>query len=154
MRYNDWVYHLNEEEHKTIEAVNKKGERVWIKFIPINAKNQVTVAHILDRPDEVQWKVKCSHIEVINPITGQAISSPIAVAGSMSVQEGQTMISKEPSSEVYVFPLNPTTEKNVNEFEVVGHLKSGSTFSINTDAPTWIGYVSSNGKVSKINQGI
>lgn len=151
MEYNRWIYDLNSKKFITIEALDENNERVYIKFEPIKPTEPVIVANILDKPDEVQWTVKGSHIEVIDPTGQKSNYCPAAAAGSMSVDVGQTMLSKLPSSKVYVFPLNNTdSQKILSEIQVVGHLASGSTFSVNVDAPVWIGYVSTDGNVSKV----
>jgi hypothetical protein len=146
-----WLYELNNEKFITISALNEKGEKRWIKFWPINPSQLTTVAVILDKPDEVQWKVKESHLEEVNPVTYEKNYLPVSTAGSVSILTGVTEFSKNPDAKVFVFPLDPLDPKNkVSNVEVIGHLGTATTFSVKVDAPTWLGYVSTSGTVTKV----
>lgn len=148
MKYNTWIYDCNGEKYVVIEALNDKGERIWIKFEPANKNKAVTVANILDRPNEVRWNIKGSHLELIDANGEKSNYAPVAVAGSMSVDMGISTFSKLPEANVYMFPVDH--KKSINNFKVVNHLSPGSEFTIETDSPAWIGYVTTKGKIKKL----
>ncbi len=150
MDYNSWAYKLNGKEFMTIEAVNTKGERVWIKFVPVNPQEPINVANILDRPDEVKWSIKNSHIEEIGPDDSKRNYLPAVAAGSVCVTQGTTIFSKDPNTEVYIFPLDPLEpQRKLNECRVSGHANVGSTFTVSVDASTWLGYATNSGTIDK-----
>ena len=145
-------YVLNGLRHKTIEAKNKKGGRVWVKSEPADKPLQtIKVANILDKPQDVTWSIKCSHIEEIHPIFGKRNYSPAATAGSFCVPSGIFKALKEPKADVILFPLDSTNPgKPVNECEFIGNYGTGSAFIGSVDAPTWIAYATTAGTITSL----
>lgn len=143
-------YVLNGLRHKTIEAKNKNGERVWVKSGPADKTLQtIKAANILDNPQDVTWLIKCSHIEEIHPIFGKRNYSPAATAGSFCVPSGIFKALKEPKAEVILFPLDSMNPDNpANECKFIGNLDTGSAFMGSVDAPTWIAYATTAGTIT------
>jgi hypothetical protein len=143
-------YVLNGLKHKTIEAKNKNGERVWVKSEPADKTLQtIKAANILDNPQDVTWLIKCSHIEEIRPIFGKRNYSPAATAGSFCVPSGVFKALKEPKAEVILFPLDSINPDNpVNVCKFIGNLDTGSAFMGSVDAPTWIAYATTAGTIT------
>jgi hypothetical protein len=143
-------YVLNGLRHKTIEAKNKNGERVWVKSEPADKPLQtIKVANILDKPQDVTWSIKCSHIEEIHPIFGKRNYSPAATAGSFCVHSGIFKALKEPKADVILFPLDSMNLGNpVNECKFIGNLDTGSTFIGSVDAHNWIAYATTAGTIT------
>ena len=143
-------YVLNGLRHKTIEAKNKNGERVWVKSEPTDKTLQtIKVANILDKAQDVTWSTKCSHIEEIHPTFGKQNYSPAATAGSFCVPSGIFKALKEPKADVILFPLDSTNPSNpVNQCKFIGNLDTGGAFLGSVDAPTWIAYATTAGTIT------
>ena len=150
-------YVLNGLRHKTIEAKNKKSERVWVKSVPADKPlRTIKVANILDKPQDVTWPIKYrhSHIEEIHPIFGKRNYSPAATAGSFCVPSGIFKALKEQKADVILFPLDSTNPDNpVNTCEFIGNLDTGSAFIGSVDAPTWIAYATTAGTITSPTSG-
>ncbi|TET20616.1 hypothetical protein E3J74_01465 [Candidatus Bathyarchaeota archaeon] len=140
-----WHSVINTEKIEVVECLDSGSQRVWIKFEPVDKSKVMEVCNILDQPNKVCWKYKNSHFETINR-QGKSNYYKASSAGSLPLEAGVTIISKNIGSKVIVFPL----EEGVN-LEVNGYTLSGDRFEITVDKPTWVGYaVSGSGSINPI----
>ncbi|MBI3412616.1 MAG: hypothetical protein HY051_00860 [Candidatus Aenigmarchaeota archaeon] len=146
-------YRINGQEFVTIEILNDKGQRVYVKSEPVNNQVGYRVANILDRPEDVSWSDKMSHFEHVYPIGNDPRKgnySPCCTTGSFCVQ-GSFTIFKDPQAELIVFPINPITkDRPVQNFNISGNASAGSVVTGSVDSPAWMGYATTTGTISVI----
>ena len=118
---------------KTIERKNSGGERVYVKSVPGETLPvPISVANLLDCPNNVAWQIKESHREIINPNNTKINYALASAAGSMCLDSpSQFTFLKEPNTQVNIFPLDPLNKNNpVTNCEVFGNMAVGSYFTV------------------------
>lgn len=68
------------------------------------------------------------------------------VAGSIQVEQGTTVFTKENPSTVLLFPLETGVTLNIQ-----GSTITGNQFTINVNKSTWLGFVTTAGSISPVN---
>ena len=138
-----WPIEINGKRYLDIDFIDSEGNRIWIKFVPIDNTVPMEVAHILDQSSKVSWATKNSPIDVINPQVRKDFSYEVDEAGSIEVSTGTTVLSKDNFSKVLIFPLSDETTMNVQWNTI-----NGDKFTLDVNKDTWVGYVSTRGTIS------
>lgn len=138
-------YEMNGERCRTVEY-NKDGERIWVKPILLEGnKNNLIIPHLLDKSQNVNWRIKTSHFDNIDGI--------IASSGSICIQSGNFIISKELNAQVGIFPIDSYNPNNlVKNLYFKGNSNNSSTIVGNVDAPTWIGFATTSGTITLLQE--
>jgi hypothetical protein len=138
-----WPTQINGNKFWIIESIDSIGNRIWIKFEPINNLQPMEVANILDQPSKVAWRFRNSHFETVdqNGLTSNYYQA--SEAGSIQVSQGTTVFSKDIGRKIVLFPLETGVTMNVQGNTVVGE-----RFTMSVNKSTWMGFVTDGGSIN------
>ena len=136
-------YRINGQDFETIESVNQNGQRIWVKFNPLNHPSPARVANILDIPSEVGWNIKTSHLETIDPSGIRHNYTGVGEAGSFVASSIPINLRKDPNAEAVFFIISPAGAQPPTNL-TVGSDSQGN-INLSVDQRAWIGYATSSG---------
>ncbi len=147
-------YTINGQLFKTIENMDESGNRIFVTATPKNNQESVRSATILDQQDLINWRIKESHLKTIGSNSGSSGKwdyTP-ALAGSFQIGDGTTSFVKREGAEVVVFPIGAISPEHFPKIiETKNNFGSGTTLSVYSDSPCWLGYASGSGTIGIIN---
>lgn len=145
---NLWTDHLGQ-NFNTIKSVNSRGERIWVKFEPLNNTNPIKIINLLDKPNEVTWEIKESHAQTIDSNKNKTEYSGIIHAGSIATNGEVVNFNLSPNSKMITFPIESIGGKMPSSYK---SKEVGTTVKVDAGNPCWIGYAILSGNLESINK--